>query len=92
MDMQLDQLKERQRMTWETGDYSRIGTTLQIVSEALCEQADLRASSTVLDVCTGSGNTAIAATRRWCRVTGVDFSPQLPLPGLCKSTGRAPHD
>jgi ubiquinone/menaquinone biosynthesis C-methylase UbiE len=76
-DMHLDQLKERQRMTWETGDYSQIGTTLQIVSEVLCEQADLRAGSSVLDVCTGSGNTAIAAARRWCRVTGVDFSPQL---------------
>jgi ubiquinone/menaquinone biosynthesis C-methylase UbiE len=75
--MHLDQLKERQRMTWETGDYSRIGATLQIVSEMLCEQADLRAGSTVLDVCTGSGNTAIAAARRWCRVTGVDFAPQL---------------
>ena len=75
--MNFDQLKERQRLTWETGDYSQIGTTLQIVSEALCEQADLRAGSTVLDVCTGSGNTAIAAARRWCRVTGVDFAPQL---------------
>ena len=75
--MQLDQLKERQRMTWETGDYIRIGATLQLVSELLCEQTDLRAGSTVLDVCTGSGNTAIAAARRWCRVTGVDFAPQL---------------
>jgi hypothetical protein len=34
-DMQLDQLKERQRVAWETGDYSQIGTILQIVSEAL---------------------------------------------------------
>ena len=80
-DMQLDQLKERQRMTWETGDYIRIGATLQIVSELLCEQTDLRAGSTVLDGCIGSGNTAIAAARRGCRVTRVDFSPQSATSG-----------
>src|SRR5262245_36932143 len=84
-DMQLDQLKERQRMTWETGDYSRIGTTLQIVSEALCEKNDLSAGSTVLDVCTGSVNAVIAAARMWCRRPGVDIAPQLPYQACARA-------
>jgi ubiquinone/menaquinone biosynthesis C-methylase UbiE len=29
------------------------------------------------DVATGSGNTAIAAARRWCKVTGIDYVPAL---------------
>jgi SAM-dependent methyltransferase len=86
--MNFDQIKERQRVAWETGDYSMIGTTLQIVSEELCEQADLRAGSKVLDVCTGSGNTAIAAARRWCQVTGIDYAPQL----LAQARERAQAD
>ena len=48
--MDFDLIKERQRAAWETGDYSMIGTTLQIVSEELCDQADLRAGSRVLDM------------------------------------------
>lgn len=72
-----EQIKGVQRDAWETGDFGMIGTSLQIVSEELCEQADLRAGSTVLDVCTGTGNTAIAAARRRCRVTGLDYAPSL---------------
>src|SRR5918997_1146101 len=30
----------------------------------------------VLDVATGSGNTAISAARRFCEVTGMDLSPE----------------
>jgi SAM-dependent methyltransferase len=47
------------------------------VSETLCEVMDLRAGQKVLDVATGSGNTALAAARRWCDVTGVDFAVSL---------------
>jgi len=62
---------------WACGDYIVVGTTLQIVSEQLCEAVDLRGGQTVLDVATGSGNTAIAAARRACDVIGIDYAPPL---------------
>ncbi len=47
--------------------------TIVLVSELLCEAVDLRSNQKVLDVAAGTGNTAIAAARRWCDVTAVDF-------------------
>ncbi|MCB1896774.1 MAG: SAM-dependent methyltransferase, partial [Rhodocyclaceae bacterium] len=43
-------IKQRQRATWSAGDYGRIGVTLQITGERLCEALDLRAGERVLDV------------------------------------------
>lgn len=70
-------IKERQQEAWAAGDFSMFATTIVIVSERLCETVDLRAGQKVLDVATGSGNTAIAAARRGCEVTGVDYVPAL---------------
>jgi ubiquinone/menaquinone biosynthesis C-methylase UbiE len=69
----LDAIKARQRVTWASGDYGTIGTTLQIVGESLCEAVDLRAGSKVLDVAAGNGNSSLAAARRWCDVTSTDY-------------------
>jgi SAM-dependent methyltransferase len=38
---------------------------------------DLRPGEKVLDVAAGSGNTALAAARRFCEVTGIDYVPAL---------------
>jgi SAM-dependent methyltransferase len=73
----LDAIKQRQKATWESGDYGIIGTTLQIVGESLCEAVDLRAGSKVLDVAAGNGNCSLAAARRWCDVTSTDYAPTL---------------
>ena len=54
-------IKARQQQTWATGDFAVVGSLITIVSEHLCEAVDLRAGWTVLDVATGSGNTALAA-------------------------------
>ena len=70
-------IKERQQATWAAGNYARVETRLTVVSERLAEAVDLRAGQRVLDVACGSGNTAIAAARRNCEVTGVDFVPEL---------------
>lgn len=72
----LDAIKEHQQKTWASGDYVRIGNNLVIMGEMLCEAADLRAGEKVLDVATGSGNTALSAARRFCEVTGSDYVPE----------------
>ena len=70
-------IKARQRATWSSGDYHMIGTQIQIVSELLIEALDIHSTERVLDVATGSGNAALAAARRGCDVTGVDYVPAL---------------
>ncbi|MGH2585076.1 MAG: class I SAM-dependent methyltransferase, partial [Dehalococcoidia bacterium] len=73
----LKAIKGTQQQTWASGDFAAVATTLPIVSEMLCEAVDLHAGERVLDVATGSGNTAIAAARRFCAVAGVDYVPAL---------------
>jgi len=74
---QLAAIKAKQQATWASGDFSIIGTTLQIVGESLCEAVDLRAGSKVLDVAAGNGNCSLAAARRFCDVTSTDYVPAL---------------
>jgi ubiquinone/menaquinone biosynthesis C-methylase UbiE len=73
----LEGLRREQREAWGAGDFARFATTILVVSESLCEAADLHAGHQVLDVACGSGNTALCAARRWCEVTGLDYVPSL---------------
>jgi ubiquinone/menaquinone biosynthesis C-methylase UbiE len=73
----LEALKARQQKAWASGDYSVVGTTLQIVGEELCEALDVRAGERVLDVAAGNGNASLAAARRYCRVVASDYVPEL---------------
>src|SRR3954469_15284631 len=68
-----DAIKTRQQMTWSSGDYGVIGTTLQITGELLCETVDISAGERVLDVAAGNGNAALAAARRGADVTASDY-------------------
>ncbi len=84
----LEAIKAKQRAAWSSGDYAVVGTTLQIVGESLCEAVDLRSDERVLDVACGNGNAALAAARRFARVTGVDYVPAL----LAGAAARAAAD
>lgn len=75
--VELEAVKQAQQRTWSQGDFAVIATTQQIVGENLCEAVDLFPGDRVLDVACGSGNTAIAAARRFCEVTGIDYVPAL---------------
>ena len=70
-------IKKRQQQTWASGDFAVVAARIAIVSELLCDHADLHAGWRVLDVATGSGNAAISAARLGCHVVGVDYVPAL---------------
>lgn len=76
-------IKEKQQQTWASGDFSAIANRTAIVGELLCETAGVRPGEKVLDVACGSGNTSIAAARRFADVTGLDY-----VPSLLETAGR----
>lgn len=70
-------ITERQQATWATGDFNELARQVMSVSEDLCRAVDPHAGERVLDVACGSGNAALAAARRYCQVSGVDYVPAL---------------
>jgi SAM-dependent methyltransferase len=73
----LADVKARQQTMWSSGDYGKVAWLTVPLADALCDAVDLRAGSTVLDVATGTGHVAMAAARRFCDVTGIDYVPAL---------------
>lgn len=80
-----DAIKQRQQATWASGDFSIIGTTLQIVGESLAEAVDIHSGETVLDVAAGNGNASLAAARRFAEVTSTDYVPHLLAKGAMRA-------
>jgi len=74
-------IKTRQQAMWASGDFGRIGVTLQIVGESLAEAVDVRAGERVIDVAAGNGNASLAAARRFARVTSTDYVAELLAQG-----------
>lgn len=72
--------QERQaavRAFWASGDYTPIGDLFAGAGRAVVERVGVSGSD-VLDVATGTGNTALAAARAGARrVVGVDVTPEL---------------
>jgi SAM-dependent methyltransferase len=78
-------IKTKQNAAWSSGDYAKIGTTLQIVGETLAEAMDLRPGARVLDVAAGNGNATLAFARRWCEVTSTDYVDTLLSRGRARA-------
>ncbi|MCC3861455.1 class I SAM-dependent methyltransferase [Pseudemcibacter aquimaris] len=68
-----DTIKKKQNAAWGAGNYSLIGSTLQLTGEELAERMDLRPGSAVLDIAAGNGNASLAFARRFCNVTSTDY-------------------
>jgi SAM-dependent methyltransferase len=73
----LEAIKARQQLTWASGDFGRVGVTLQLVGESLVEAVGVNAGERVLDVAAGNGNASLAAARRFADVTSTDYVPEL---------------
>ena len=78
-------IKTRQQVAWSTGDYPRVGNTLQTMAERLVEAAEVHAGQRVLDVACGQGNVALAAARRFADATGIDYVPDLLVQGRARA-------
>jgi SAM-dependent methyltransferase len=73
----LNEIKAKQQVTWSSGDYGKIAWITQPLSEVLLDAVDPAPGSEVLDAATGTGHVALAAARRFCRSTGIDYVPAL---------------
>jgi SAM-dependent methyltransferase len=93
--LSFEEIKKVQHGTWSSGAYGKIAWLTAPLADALCEAVDLRAGSRVLDVATGTGHVALAAARRLCDVSAIDYVPALideaaheRPPRDCRSTSR----
>jgi SAM-dependent methyltransferase len=73
----LEEIKAKQQVAWSSGDYSRIAWVSVPLADVVVEAVGIRPGSKVLDVATGTGHVALAAARRFCNATGVDYVPAL---------------
>lgn len=84
-------IKSKQNAAWGSGDYAKIGTTLQITGEELAEAVNVRPGGQVLDVAAGNGNATLAFARRWCDVTSTDYVDTLLARGRARAEAEG-HD
>jgi len=69
---------QAQQQVWSEGDFAMIASLVYNVSENLAEALEIVPDERCLDVACGSGNAAIAASRRaWGNTVGVDYVPAL---------------
>ncbi len=82
-------IKAKQNAAWSSGDYAKIGTTLQIVGENLAETVNMEPDARVLDVAAGNGNATLAFARRWAHVTSTDYVGSLLDKGRARAEAEA---
>lgn len=78
-------IKAKQNAAWGSGDYAKIGSTLQITGEEIAEVMNVEPGASVLDVAAGNGNATLAFARRWCDVTSTDYVDTLLARGKARA-------
>jgi ubiquinone/menaquinone biosynthesis C-methylase UbiE len=81
----LDAIKERQKLVWGQGDYSVLSRQLAPAAQALSDACAVSAGQEVLDVGAGDGNFALACAREGASVVGSDISPAMVERGRARS-------
>jgi ubiquinone/menaquinone biosynthesis C-methylase UbiE len=89
--LDLQAIKAKQQVTWASGDFAVVGTTLQIVGEELAEATDICAGENVIDVAAGNGNATLAAARRFANVTSTDYVRLLLDKGAARALAEGLH-
>ena len=77
MDNAIDEIKMKQKATWEDGDYADFATHMHAGAVEILQSWDFSNASTLLDVGCGSGQTAIPAAKIGLQVTGIDIAENL---------------
>ena len=80
-----DAIKTKQNAAWASGDYGKIGVTLQLTGEQLAEALDVPVGAKVLDVAAGNGNITLAMARRGAEVTSTDYVDTLLAQGRARA-------
>ena len=75
--LDLQTVKARQKATWESGDFGEVAKFTMPSAEEFMARLDLPPGTRVLDVACGTGNLAVLAARRGCRVSGLDIATNL---------------
>jgi SAM-dependent methyltransferase len=70
-------IKQRQKTTWESGDFGQVAKTIEHVAGEFMAGLPLTPGLRVLDVACGTGNLAVVAARKGCTVTGIDIASNL---------------
>ena len=70
----LDELKNRLRTTWTTGDYGRFSRYMERDAEAFYRRLPIQPGAHLLDVGCGAGQLALIAARAGALVTGCDIA------------------
>ena len=78
-------IKTKQNAAWGSGDYGKVGVTLQVVGEELAEALDMPPEAKGLDIAAGNGNITLALARRWCNVTSTDYVDTLLKQGQVRA-------
>ena len=83
----LEEIKQRSRKTWSSGDYDAVVDGIWAVGEAVSIAARVGPGDDVLDIACGTGNAAIQAAQAGGKVTGVDLTPELFEAGRRRAAG-----
>ena len=83
--MDIEAIKEQQKLVWAQGDYSVLSRQLAPAAQALADACAVSAGQEVLDVGAGDGNFALACAREGASVVASDISPGMVERGRARS-------
>lgn len=83
--MDVEAIKERNRLIWGLGDYGALSEALRPAAEALADACAVSAGQEVLDVAAGDGNFALVCAREGASVVASDLAPGMVERGRARS-------